>query len=337
MPETKMAESATVALNMTEPPVERRSAKKIASHVFLHFGMVWVLILVIIGAQVIYPGFLDPGNLSQILSQNAPLGIIAVGMTMVMIAGGFDLSVGAIYAATAVLYADMANKLPLPAAVLIALILGLAMGLVNGLLVTKLKVNAFVATLGTSSVFGGGAYIYSQSTPIVVNKEGFEELGLGSFLGVPNATWLFIVVFILGAFILSRTVYGKSLYAIGGNQEAARLAGIRVDRLRIITYTVVGICSAIGGLIIASRVGVGQADLGGTIALDSIAVVVIGGTSLFGGEGAMWRTGIGLLIIACITNVSDSIGLDTNSQAVMKGAIIVFAVALDAYSRRRNG
>lgn len=315
----------------------KRSLKSVASYTFLHFGMVWVLVLVIIGAQVVYPGFLYIGNLSQILSQNAPLGIIAVGMTMVMIAGGFDLSVGAIYAATAVLFADMANKFPLGIAVVIALVLGVAMGLVNGLLVTKLKVNAFVATLGTASVFGGGAYIYSQSTPIVVTTENFQDLGLGLTFGLPNATWLFVLIFIVGAFVLSRTVYGKSLYAIGGNAEAARLAGIRVDRLKTITYVVVGLCSGIGGLIIASRVGVGQADLGASIALDAIAVVVIGGTSLFGGEGAMWRTGIGLLIIACITNVSDSIGLDTNSQSVIKGAIIVGAVALDAYTRRRNG
>ncbi len=320
----------------TIPALGNPSLKHIASTVFLHFGMVWVLLIVVIGAQIVYPGFLNAGNLSQILSQNAPLGIVAVGMTMVMIAGGFDLSVGAIYAATAVVYADMANRMPLQAAIPLALVLGVVMGLVNGLLVTKLRINAFVATLGTASVFGGGAYIYSHSTPIVVSTEGFQDLGLATTFGIYNATWLFLAIFIVGAFVLSRTVYGKSLYAIGGNAEAARLAGIRVEMLKTITYVVVGLCSSIGGLIIASRVGVGQADLGSSIALDAIAVVVIGGTSLFGGEGSMWRTGIGILIIACITNVSDSIGLDTNSQLIIKGAIIIGAVALDAYTRRRR-
>ena len=337
MADPKVADATPQTENTASAPTPHDSSvKHIASNVFLHFGMVWVLVLVVIGAQIIYPGFLVVGNISQILSQNAPLGIIAVGMTMVMIAGGFDLSVGAIYAASAVFYADLTKHMPYQQAIPLVLVLGILMGLTNGLLVTKLHINAFVATLGTASIYGGLAYIYSNSTPIVVDQEGFQGLGLGDTFGIYNATWLFLVVFIVGAFVLSRTVYGKSLYAIGGNAEAARLAGIRVDRLKTLTYVVVGLCSAVGGLIIASRVGVGQADLGGSVALDAIAVVVIGGTSLFGGEGAMWRTGIGLLIVASIVNVSDSIGLDSNSQSVIKGAIIIGAVALDSYTRRRR-
>lgn len=298
--------------------------------------MVWVLIAVIVAAQIVYPGFLAPKNIGYIISQNAPTGIIAVGMTMVMIAGGFDLSVGAIYAAGAVLYADMANRMPLLPALLIAMGLGLVLGLINGLLITKVRVNAFVATLGTSSVFGGATYIYTHSGPINVSATNFDSLGLGVTLGLSNSTWILAIVFVVGMVVLSNTVFGRSLYVVGGNPEAARLAGMRVDRLKALTYVIVGLCSALGGAIIASRVGVGQAEIAGSMSLDVIAVVVIGGTSLFGGEGAMWRTAVGLLIVACLGNVCDSLGLDGNSQSIIKGGIIVGAVALDAISRRKK-
>ena len=302
----------------------------------VHFGIVWVLVAVVVAAQIAYPGFLAPKNVGYIISQNAPTGVIAVGMTMVMIAGGFDLSVGAIYAAGAVMYADMANRMPLGPALVVALALGVALGLVNGLLITKIKVNPFVATLGTASVFGGGTYIYTHSGPINVSVADFDSLGLGQTLGLSNSTWILAAVFIVGALLLSHTVFGRSLYVVGGNPEAARLAGMRVDRLKGATYVIVGFCSALGGAIISSRVGVGQAEIAGTMSLDAIAVVVIGGTSLFGGEGALWRTGVGLLIVACLGNVCDSLGLDGNSQSVIKGAIVVGAVALDTVSRRKK-
>jgi ribose transport system permease protein len=302
----------------------------------VRFGMVWVLIAVIIAAQIIYPGFLEWGNVKNVLSQNAQVGIIAVGMTFVMIAGGFDLSVGAILASAAVFYADMANRMPFWIAFILAVLLGVAMGAVNGLIVTRLKVNPFVATLGTASIFGGGAFLYSKSAPILNNKEGFEKLGQSEVAGLPASVWIMIVIFIVGAFFLARTVYGRSLYAIGGNNEASRLAGLRTDTLRASTYVLVGACSAVGGAIVASRLQVGQADVGATTALDAIAVVVIGGTSLFGGEGAVWRSAIGLGIVAAITNLSDSEGWDINVQSVIKGAIVIGAVALDSWVRSRR-
>jgi ribose transport system permease protein len=305
-------------------------------HRFLHLGMVWMLIVIVVVAQIAYPGFLAPRNVGFIISQNAPTGIIAVGMTMVMIAGGFDLSVGSIYAAGAVMFADMANRAPLPLALLTAVLLGMALGLVNGLLITKVKINPFIATLGTSSVFGGGTYFYTHSGPVNVSAEHFDALGLGQTLDLANATWILAIAFVLGSITLSRTVFGRSLYVVGGNSEAARLAGMRVDRLKAMTYVIVGFCAALSGAIIASRVGVGQAEIAGSMSLDVIAVVVIGGTSLFGGEGSMWRTAVGLLIVASLGNVCDSLGLDSNSQSIIKGAIILGAVALDAVSRRKR-
>jgi ribose transport system permease protein len=142
-----------------------------------------------------------------------------------------------------------------------------------------------------------------------------------------------LIVFVIGGFALAKTVYGQSIYAIGGNNEAARLSGLRVDLLRGSTYVATAICAGIGGMIIASRLGVGQADMGSSIALDSIAIVVIGGTSLLGGEGAMWRTLVGLLIIATLTNIFDSLAISTNYQLVVKGSIVIGSVALDLFAR----
>jgi ribose transport system permease protein len=308
-----------------------------ASH-FLRFlarGMiVWLLLALIVLCQILYPGFLARDNIFNILSQNAQVGLIALGMTFVMIAGGFDLSVGAIYAAGATFYAIEAKTFPLSIAALLTLLLGLFAGTMNGLIVTRLKVNPFVATLGTSSIFGGAAYLYSHSAPVLVNQTEFTVLGAGTWFGVPISLLLLIVAYALGWLVLSRTVYGRSLYAVGGNPEAARLAGLRVDLLKTSTYALVGLLSAFGGMIIASRLSIGQADIAGTMSLDAIAIVIIGGTSLFGGWGSVWRTAVGLLLLAVLTNIFDALALDSNFQSLVKGAIVIGAVAIDAISRR---
>jgi ribose transport system permease protein len=299
-------------------------------------GMVIMLIGIVIAATILYPGFLQWGNLHNLLSQNAPIGIIAVGMTYVMIAGGFDLSVGAIYSSGAVFFAEMAQHLPIAVALALTLVLGITMGAINGFLITRLRVNPFIATLGTSFIFGGAAFLYSHSAPVIVAKPGFQTLGQGSIAGLRTSIWIGAAIFVAGGIVLARSVYGQSLYAIGGNNEAARLAGLRVDLLRASTYIIVGGIAALGGAILASRIGVGQADLGSNITLEVIAMVVIGGTSLFGGEGAVWRTFIGLLILAVISNVSDSLGWNSNVENVVTGVIVIGAVALDAFARTRR-
>lgn len=300
------------------------------------FGTVLLLVVLAGGAQAVYPGFLAWGNIQNILAQNSQVGIIAVGMTLVMIAGGFDLSVGAVYAGASVFFAELAHTLPLPLAFAVVVVIGMAAGAVNGLLVTWGKVNPFVATLGTGSIYGGLAFLHSHSAPVLNDDPGFTWLGQSDLAGLPVSAWLMVVVFVVGGVVLSRTVYGRSLYAMGSNSEAARLAGLRVDLLRGSTYLVVGGCAAIGGCIAASRLSVGQADIGSSIALEAIAAVVIGGTSLLGGEGAVWRSAVGLLVIAFITNLCQSKGLDINVESVLTGVIIIGAVWLDASARSRR-
>jgi ribose transport system permease protein len=317
-------------------PVAGSTTWQTVRNMALRYAIVLVLIALAIVSNIFYPGFFDIGNLRNILSQNAPVGLVAIGMTFVMIAGGFDLSVSAIFAAGSVAFASFAGHVPIGVAFAGGLLVGLAGGAINGGIITRMKVNPFVATLGTASAFSGLAYVYSHSTPIVPTKSSFSALGTNDILGVPVSIVIFFVVFALGAVVLSKTVFGRSVYAVGGNAEAARLAGIRVDRIRFITYTLTGVCAVLAGMIIASRTGVGQADIGSQITLDSIAIVIIGGTSLMGGEGAMWRTLVGMLILATINNLFDSLALDIAAQSIVKGVIVVGAVALDSYTRRRQ-
>jgi ribose transport system permease protein len=302
----------------------------------LRFAMVWVLIAVAIVANAYYPGFFEWGNIRNVLSQNAPVGLVAIGMTFVIICGGFDLSVGATVVLGSVLYAGLSNHMPLELAFLLVLAAGAAVGAVNGVVVTVFKVNAFVTTLATASLVTGAALLYSDSGPVESNKANFTGFGTGSLLDVPIVVWVLALSFAIGAVLLARTIYGRSVYAVGGNYEAARLAGVRVNVVQGSTYLLTGAFAAVAGMMLASKTGVGQPEISGNITLDSIAIVIIGGTSMLGGEGALWRTMIGLLILATITNLFDSLALNDAAQSLVKGAILLLAVGIDSYTRRRR-
>jgi ribose transport system permease protein len=324
--------SAEQSISLEAEAVQTVARRRYGS-IIAQFGMVWAFVLLVIAGSIIYPRLISVANIINIFSQNAPIGIVAVGMTYVMIGGGFDLSVGAVFALGACLFAAMSDPLGLWVAALVVIVVNAICGAVNGFIVTKLKVNPFVATLGTGSAFSGAAYIYSHSAPITPDNPAFQNLGTGAWLGVPISIWLMALIIAVGGFMLAKSVYGQSIYAIGGNNEAARLSGLRVDLLRGSTYVLTAVCAGVGGMIIASRLGVGQADMGTSVPLDTIAVVVIGGTSLLGGEGAMWRTVIGLLVLAVLANIFDSLAIATNYQLLAKGLIIVGSVALDIFAR----
>jgi ribose transport system permease protein len=321
------------------PPVGPGQGRPGARDIASRLGIVGVLIILIIAASILNPTFLNPQNLIDILSQNAPVGIIAIGMTFIIIAGGFDLSVASILAAGAVCYASLSQTLPVPVAFLLTAVLGLLLGAINAFLVTKAKVNAFIATLATASLFGGAILLYTGSTPITLKDGGYSFLAEFDILGAPVSVWVLAVFAAVAWFILSRTVYGRGIYAIGGNNEAARLAGLRIGTLRASAYVVTGMCAALAGTIVASVVGVGQPTIDPNITLNSIAIVIIGGTSLLGGEGSMWRTIVGILIFGTINNVFNSLAWPVASQEIALGAIVLGAVSLDAYtkSRRRSG
>lgn len=301
----------------------------------LRYGVVIGFVLLIILASLLYPGFLRAENLLNIYSQLAIVGVMSIGMTYVLIVGGLDMSVGGIYAASAVIVASLADKMPIGIAMLIAVVFGVAAGLLNGFLITKLRVPAFIATLGSGSIFTGFALVYSDAQPFFVGKPQFQWLGSGYLAGVPVTVYLLILAFIVSGIVLAYTTYGRSLYAVGGNAEASRLSGLRVYWLVASTYMISGVCASAAGIIIASRLGQGQANIGATIALDVIAAVVIGGTSLSGGQGAIWRTFIGGSILIILSNVFDSLSLSPYWQSIFKGVIIILAVMLDFYTRYR--
>ncbi|MFJ8602423.1 ABC transporter permease [Streptomyces shenzhenensis] len=328
--------TAAVAPPSTAPDADTGRAAGLRSAA-LRFSMLWVLLLLVAAATVLYPGFLRPANLQDILTQNAAVGIIAVAMTFVIISGGFDLSVGATYALGSTIFAGVTKSTGSVAlAGVCALLAGLAVGGANGTIIARWKVNPFVTTLGMSSVIAGLAYVYSNSAPFIVDQFSFQYLALTAVAGVPLPIWILLAVFLAGALLLSQTGYGRNIFAIGGNEEAARLSGLRVPWLVGSAYVMTGVMAALAGMIDASRLGVGQADVGATVALDTIAIVVVGGTSLRGGEGAVWRSAVGLLILATLTNVFYSLNISQHWQLIAKGCIVVTAVALDSLLRSRR-
>ncbi len=302
----------------------------------IRHGMVVVFVLLVVITVVSDPNFLAISNIWNLTLQWAPVGLMAVGMTYVILAGGFDLSVGGMYAAGAVLFAGLANSVGSGLALLITLAAGAAVGLVNGLIVTKLQVNPFVTTLGTGFVLRGVALVTTNATPIIATAGGFDALGSGAYLGVPTPVLLLLIALVVGGLALKFTVFGKNVYAVGGGEEAARLSGVAVKPVRVATYVTTGLGAALAGMILASRLGSGQADVGPNIELDVITVVVVGGTALAGGEGAMWRTAVGIGILAVLGNSFDRLQVNPFWQLVIKGCIVVFAVAVDSYGRRRR-
>lgn len=315
-----------------EPAPEPASASLLS-----RYAMIVVLVGLVALASVLYPGFLAPDNLRDLLLQNTAVGIVALGMTFVIISGGFDLSVGATYALGSTVSAGVALSTGSPQlGILVAITAGAVSGIGNGLLVAKLNINPFVATLGSASIISGIAYIYSKSAPFIVSDPYFKVLARSTILGVPTPIVILAASFVLGGVLLGMTRYGRNVYAVGGNQEASWLSGIRVTNLTASVYVMTGLLAAFAGSIDASRLGVGQADVGANIALDAIAIVIVGGTSLRGGEGAVWRTAVGLLIFATLTNLFYSLNLSQNWQLIAKGTIVLIAVALDAWSRNRR-
>jgi ribose transport system permease protein len=324
-------DSLTAAPSGAQPGGDVSRIRNVAQ-ITLRFGMIWALIILVIVARAVYPTFLSIDNLRNMMSQNAPVAIIAVGMTLVIVCGGFDLSVGSVYALGAVTFATFSTRSSPIVSVLAALLVGCIAGLINALIITRLRVNPFVATLATSAGFLGVAYVASHNNPVNV-ASGFDTLGVGKIAGLPISGLIAIVVFILGAVALARTILGQNIYAVGGSAEAARLAGLRVQLVRGSTYVIVGSLSGLAGAIDCSKLGVAQADTGQELPLVAITVVILGGTALLGGEGAMWRTLIGLLIVATLTNLFDSLAINTSVQLIVQCVVLILAVSFDQLAR----
>jgi ribose transport system permease protein len=300
------------------------------------YGIVIGFAALFVTLSVASDAFLTTRNLLNVLDQSAAVGIIACGATLVIIAGGFDLSVGAIFAVSGVIAALIAKETgSATVGVLAGLVSGTAFGVFNAVLVTVGRVNAFVATLASSIMLRGFGLLLTSGMIVTVPLLGFSSIGNSRLLGVKYSVWLFAAFVVFTWFLLSRTAFGRYVYAVGGNPEAARLSGLRVELIRAATFAISGLSAGLAGVIVASRTNSAQADAGVGLELSAIAAAVIGGTSILGGEGAIWRTVLGVLLLALITNGSNLLNLDPTYQQIITGAIIVAAVSMDAWSRRR--
>jgi ribose transport system permease protein len=293
------------------------------------YGIIATLVLLLIVVTAGNPAFLSVHNIFNMLSEWAPAGIMAVGMTFVILTGGFDLSIASGYSLCAVVAAYVGQTHAPPIAFAAAIAVGLAFGLANGLLVAVVRINPFITTVGTGFIITGISLVMTQNAAFAVNNDDFGILGAGRWYGVPYSGMLLIVFLLLFGFILARTVYGEAIYAIGGNYEASRLSGIRVRTVVASTYVLLGGCVGLAGSIAASQLSSAQANLDPGVIFDVLTIVVVGGTSLSGGVGAVWRTAVGLGIIATISNGFVLLDISPYYQSIIKGTIIVSALALD--------
>lgn len=307
------------------------------SEVVSQLAAAGALIVVFVFLSFASPVFLSADNLFNIGSQTAVVAVIAIGVTLVIITAGIDLSVGSVAALSGVLGVMMMAQagLPVPVAILGGTLVGAACGLVNGLLVSVAGLNPFIATLGMLTVARGLTFIFTNAVAVFGAPNSFRLLGQGVIGPIPVPILTIVVVAIVGYVVLSRTRLGRYAYAMGSNLEAARLSGIPIRRYLTSVYVISGALAGFGGMIAASRVNSGQPNFGIGLELDVIAAAVIGGASLFGGQGTVVGTLIGAFLIALIRNGAVLLDINTFYQQVIIGVVIWLAVFWDQYRRRR--
>lgn len=306
-------------------------------------GVFAALVLLVVLGTVLSPSFLQAGNLLSVGQQVSQIGIMAIGATFVIINGEIDLSVGSIYALSAIATGmAIAGGVAWPLAIVIGLAVGVVAGLVNGLAVVLLGVPSFIVTLGSLSVFRGVALLISDGKPISLSTAqagvaDFNLLGQGRLFGVvPMQLIVFAVIIVLGVVLLSRSRLGFNTYAVGGNKEAARLVGINVGGVKLIAFVLSGFTAAVAGVLGLSFLSYVQGVTGTGLELTVISAVIIGGAALFGGSGTMWGTVIGVLFIGILQNILNINGISSFWQTVVTGLVIVAAVAADTWQRKRK-
>ena len=285
--------------------------------------------------SILSPHFLSVSNLRNVLEQTAINAVVAVGMTFVIISGGIDLSVGSIVACSGVLLASaLAAGAPAPAAIAAGLAAGAACGLANGLLVTRGRLPPFIATLGMMSVARGAALVFTEGRPISGFDAGFRSLATGRVLGLPTPVLAVAVTYLAAYLLLTRTRFGRYVYAIGGNEEATRLSGVAVRFHKTAVYVLCGTTSAIAAVLLTARLNSAQPIAGMMYELDAIAATVIGGTSLLGGTGSLGGTLVGALIMGVLRNGLNLLGVSSYLQQIVIGAVIIVAVLVDSLLKR---
>ncbi|MDQ1542142.1 MAG: ribose transport system permease protein [Actinomycetota bacterium] len=303
------------------------------------YGILAAVVAIVIALSASTSTFATKGNVINLLDQCAAVGLLATGATVCIISGVFDLTASASLALSAIVGVKVMQHTDVAVGFIAAVVAGALIGFVTGSIVVRSGVNSFIATLATSIVYRGVAQIITAGAivyPLASQTNDFDVLTKPSLFNLTWATILFIVVVVIIGAIIAFTTFGRRVYAVGGNAEAARLSGIRIGSIHVSCYVISGICSALAGLILASRAGSAQSSMATGEELTAIAAAVIGGTSILGGEGAVWRGVVGALLLTLIGNGFNLLGWNTTYQQVVQGCLILFAVAVDRWLRRRS-
>jgi ribose transport system permease protein len=295
-----------------------------------NYKVTFILFLLILIFTILWvPAFFNTQNIINVGRQASITGIVAIGMTFVILTSGIDLSVGAILAVAGVSFAMLVQRgVPIGLVIIIVLGIGILCGLINGIGSTFFGIQPFIMTLAVMAIGNGTALLLTNGTPqsFTLDSGLLQFLGNGSLLGLPGPIWIFIICAIMAGIVLKYLPFGRFVYGIGGSLEAARLSGVKTTRVLLIVYIISGLCAAIVGIITASRLFVGHPTAGGFIMLDSIAAVVIGGTSLMGGRGSIAGTVAGVCLLAMVANLLNLLGVSPFNQQIAKGLIIIIAV-----------
>jgi ribose/xylose/arabinose/galactoside ABC-type transport system permease subunit len=313
------------------------STVKKAGTLLQKFGLLLVIIILVAVMSFLKPVFLTSGNIINVLRQVSMNGIIAVGITFVILTGGIDLSVGSIVAVTSVIAGRLMEQgSSVPFAIAMGMIAALAFGLLNGILISVGGLPPFIATLSSMTIARGFALVYSNGRPYLIQNVAFKAIGQGSSLGVPNPIWILLIVCVVAYILLNFTIFGRHVYAFGGNRQAAKLAGVRVKLVETSVYAITGVLSGITAIILSARISSGQPTAGTGFEMDAIAATAIGGTSMIGGTGSLGGTVMGFIIIGIMIISLTLLNVSSFYQQIVKGVIIILAVLLDMYTKRRG-
>ena len=292
-------------------------------------GLLVLYVIMVIVISRLSPFFLGPRNLVNLPVSVAVIGMIAIFSTILMIGGGLDLSVGATTALVGVAVASSAPTLGVWGAVAFGLLIGVIIGLLNGLLVTRIGINPLITTLGMLSAVRGLAFVFSEGLSIPLLDEGFGQLGRGTIAGVPTLIVAVVIMFIIAVVLMHFTTYGRAMYAIGGNSRASHLAALPVKRYQLIAYVLSGLSAAIAGVFLTSRLGVAAPQASTGLELKVVAAIILGGTSLTGGKGNLFGTLLGVLILGTLDNAMTLLSVSAYYQQIALGVLLLLAVGLD--------
>lgn len=331
---------STSTLNESAPSDSQRmkDVKERLGGLFDRFGLLPALIVLFVLLTIFAPNFMTADNLLNVLRQVSFVGIIAAGMTFVIIAAEIDISVGSATALWSVLFAQFAISFGFNIWVSAVLVLmsGLLVGAFAGWVRNRFGIPSFIVTLALYSALRGVALLVSDARPISVSDPAFRWLGTGSIVGVPVPAIIMVVIFVALSFVARSTSFGRSVYAVGGNHKAARLAGINVGRVRVLVFCLTGVLAAVSGVLITARVAAGTPSIGVGLEFDVISAVIVGGASLFGGRGTLWGTFLGVLFIGLLNNGMVLMGVNPYVQDVARGAIVLIAVIISVARGQRE-